>query len=173
MIIVDYDPRWPAIFEEEKRRVLNVVGLKVLGIEHVGSTAVMGLGSKPIIDMMAGVHSLTDADQLLPLLREIGYEDVTPESGDPEWYYCLGKIYRGEKVRLENFHLHLMKFGSETWYRHLVFRDFLRSHSDVMQTYDRLKRELAANYGSDREGYTNAKTAFIASVVAHAREEEV
>lgn len=168
VIIVGYDPQWPTIYEEEKRRILDVVGNKVLCIEHIGSTAVTGLGAKPIIDIMAGVNDLADADELLPLLREIGYEDVTPEPGNPEWYYCLGKVYRGEKARLQNFHLHLMKFGSETWERHMLFRDFLRIHPEVAQKYDSLKRKMAAKHGFDREGYTKAKTEFIDSVVAQA-----
>jgi GrpB-like predicted nucleotidyltransferase (UPF0157 family) len=122
---------------------------------------------------MAGVNGLTDANELLPLLLEIGYDDVTPEPGDSEWYYCLGKVYRGENERLENFHLHLIKFRSETWDRHALFRDFLRTHHEVAEKYDRLKREMAMKYGSDREGYTNAKTEFIVSVVANARREKV
>jgi GrpB-like predicted nucleotidyltransferase (UPF0157 family) len=66
-----------------------------------------------------------------------------------------------------------MKFGSGTWDRHVLFRDFLRNRPDVVQRYDSLKRELASKYGFDREGYTNAKTKFIASVVAEARGEKV
>jgi GrpB-like predicted nucleotidyltransferase (UPF0157 family) len=51
VIIVDYDSQWPAIYEEEKQRILTVGGAKVLGIEHIGSTSVLGLGAKPIIDI--------------------------------------------------------------------------------------------------------------------------
>ena len=166
---MDYDSRWSTIYDGEKLRILSSLGSKVLAIEHIGSTAVAGLSAKPTIDIMVGVTSLTDADALLPLFREIGYEDVTPETGDPEWYYCLGKVYRGEKVSLNNFHLHLMKFKSSTWERHMLFRDFLRTHPEVAQKYDKFKREMAAKYGSDREGYTNSKTTFIASVVDQAR----
>jgi GrpB-like predicted nucleotidyltransferase (UPF0157 family) len=51
IIIVDYDSQWPAIYEEEKQRILTVGGDKVLGIEHIDSTSVLGLGAKPIIDI--------------------------------------------------------------------------------------------------------------------------
>jgi GrpB-like predicted nucleotidyltransferase (UPF0157 family) len=129
---------------------------------------VAGLGAKPIIDIIIGVNGLADVDEFLPLLREICCEDVTPEPGQQEWYYRLGRIYWGDKMRLQNFHLHLVKFGSETWKRHIVFRDFLRIHPEVAQKYDSLKREMAARCGFNREGYTNAKTEFIASVVAQA-----
>ncbi len=168
VIIVEYDPEWPACYEEEKHLILRAVGGKALAIEHIGSTAVLGLGAKPIIDMMAGVHNLTEAEELLPSLREIGYEDVTPEPGDPEWYYCLGKKHRPDNPRIENYHLHLMKYESETWKRHVAFRDFLRTHPDVAQEYEILKRGLAAKHGSNRLDYTNAKTEFIASVVNRA-----
>jgi len=171
VIVVDYDPKWQAIYEEEKECILVLVGDKILGIEHIGSTSVVGLGAKPIIDIMAGVENLVCANELLPLLQSIGYNDVTPEPGDPEWYYCLGKEYIGDKARLQNFHLHLMKFGSETWERHILFRDFLRTHSDVAQKYDELKREMAAKYRFDREGYTNSKTEFIDSVVNQAHKD--
>ncbi len=173
VIIVDCDPKWPDIYEEERRFIINVIGHKVLGIEHIGSTAVAGLGAKPIIDIMLGVYDSADADELLPLLRKIGYDDVTREVGDLEWYYCLGNVYRGEKARLECFHPHLVKSRSETLERHTLFCDFLRTHFEVAQKYDRLKREIAAKYGSDRESYTNAKTEFITPVYAQSRRKRV
>ena len=95
-----YDPRWPILCEEEKRRILGAIGHKVLAIEHIGSTAVPGLGAKPIIDIMAGVHQAADAEECLPLLQSLGYNDVTLQPGNPEWYYCLGKGkgHQGEHV---------------------------------------------------------------------------
>ena len=50
----------------------------------------------------------------------------------------------------------------------MLFRDFLRTHPDVAEQYYELKKELAAKYGSDRIGYTNAKTSFIKSVITRA-----
>jgi len=44
VIIVDYDPDWPVLYEKEKQRILEAVGERILGIEHIGSTAVPGLG---------------------------------------------------------------------------------------------------------------------------------
>jgi len=167
-VIVDYDIRWPDIYEEEKQRIIDVAGYRILGIEHIGSTAVVGLDAKPIIDLMVGVKGASDADEFLPLLRQIGYQQVIRQRGDSEWYYCLGKVIVAEEEQPRNFHLHLMKFGSETWKRHILFRDFLRNHPEVAKKYDKLKRTLAAKYGFDRESYTNAKTEFITSVVTQA-----
>lgn len=168
-MIVDYNPRWPLIYEEEKKHILAVAGHKIIDVEHIGSTAVVNLGAKPIVDIMAGVEGISDADEVLLLLRSIGYKDVKQQLGDSEWYYCLSKVIHEQEVRLQNFHLHLMKFRSETWERHIIFRDFLRNHSEVAQKYDKLKRLLAAKYCTDRESYTKAKTDFIISVVCQAK----
>lgn len=63
VIIVEYNHRWPIMYEEEKAQILSVIGGKILAIEHIGSTAVPGLGGKPIIDVMVGVRRLADAEE--------------------------------------------------------------------------------------------------------------
>jgi len=54
--ILNYNPGWPARFAEEKAAILNAIGHWVVVIEHIGSTAVPGLGAKPIIDIMVGIR---------------------------------------------------------------------------------------------------------------------
>ena len=163
MIIVEYNPEWPILFEEEKRRVLSIMGHMILAIEHVGSTAVPNLGAKPIIDMMAGVRRPADADQCIPLLQKIGYTSFTPEPENPDHYYCCGK-----GLHSVGYHLHLVRFKSPEWQKHLLFRDYLRGHQEIAQQYYELKKELAAKYHSKRGSYTKAKTSFIESVIAKA-----
>lgn len=170
IVIVDYDPRWPFIYEEEKRHILAIAGHKILCLEHIGSTAVVGLRAKPIVDIIAGVNSSSEADKLVRLLRKIGYNEIIQQSDNLEWYYCLRKTIKGQEMWLQNFHLHIMKFRSETWDKHILFRNFLRTHSEVAQEYDRLKRMLVAKYGYDRKNYTKAKTEFISSVITQFNE---
>jgi GrpB-like predicted nucleotidyltransferase (UPF0157 family) len=54
VVIVDYDDRWPVIYEEAKQRILTVAGHKIVGVEHIGSTSIVGLGANPIVDIMGG-----------------------------------------------------------------------------------------------------------------------
>ena len=72
IVIADYDPRWPAIFEEERARVVDVIGEWLLDIQHIGSTSVPGLAAKPIIDIMPGIRSLADAPRIIEPLARIG-----------------------------------------------------------------------------------------------------
>ncbi len=52
VIIVKYNPKWPDLFREERKRILAKVGELGIQVEHIGGTAVPGLGAKPIIDIM-------------------------------------------------------------------------------------------------------------------------
>jgi len=164
--VVDYDFSWPLLFEGEKAKILSVIAKKVVSIEHVGSTAVPGLGAKPIIDIMVGIRHLSDARGCIEPLETIGYEYV-PEYEDslPERrYFRKGP----SNVPNKHYHLHMVEYGGDFWIRHLLFRDYLRAHPQVAGEYYRLKKELAAKYGLNREAYTEAKTLFIESIVAKA-----
>ena len=156
VVIVDYNPEWPRLFEEEKFRLIVALGPATGSIEHMGSTSVHGLGAKPIIDIMVGVKNSAQADLFQRKLEPAGYLDVTPEPGETEWFYCLG---RG--TRELYYHVHLVVEGSSHWRRQLAFRDHLRENPGVAAEYDELKRRLADHYGEDRIGYTEAKTEFI------------
>ena len=74
IILVDYDPRCPALFDEEKGRLLALIQPWVERIEHVGSTSVPGLDSKPIIDIMIGVTRLDDARHCIEPIQNLDYE---------------------------------------------------------------------------------------------------
>lgn len=97
-------------------------------------------------------------------LKDIGYTDVTPLPEEPDRYYCLRK-----GLHSVGYHLHLVKFGSDQWEKHLLFCEYLRTHPDIAQQYYEIKKKLAAKHGSERAAYTEAKTSFIEAVVDQAR----
>lgn len=160
VVIVDYDPQWPIRYAQEKAAIVRALGSRLAAIEHIGSTAVPGLGAKPIIDMLSGVTNLKTGAQCVPALEALGYE-YKGENG------ISGRLYF-DKGNPRVYHLHMVEVDGEHWKRHLLFRDYLRSHPAETQRYEALKRELAERYGNDREGYTNAKTDFIEAAVRRA-----
>ncbi len=164
VVIVDYDSQWPLLYEREKTRILATTGHLISTVEHVGSTAIPGLGAKPIIDIIAGGERLTDAEQCIPLLQSIGYEYVHYSiAGIPERRY-FDKDAQGRHT----YHLHMVEITSDFWRRHILFRDYLRTHPEVAQAYYELKVALAIRFRDDRNAYTEAKTAFIRSIEAKA-----
>ncbi|MCJ7573299.1 GrpB family protein [Candidatus Bathyarchaeota archaeon] len=162
VIVVDYDPAWPSLYEAERRRIMGAAGGRILSIEHVGSTSVPGLGAKPIIDITAGVDSKHAADECVELLKPVGYTDVALEDS-PEWFYCLG---RGPHS--VGYHVHLVLEGSPFHLKHIVFRDYLRSHPETAAEYYELKKRLSTQYRENRVAYTDSKSGFIDAVVERA-----
>lgn len=161
VIIVPYDPEWPRRFDEE-RGVLAAVFAGEAVVEHIGSTAVPGLGAKPVIDVMVGVAALTEVERRIPELEAVGYEYIKEyEKQLPERRY-----FRKPRLGPRAFHVHCVVKESEWWIRLLAFRDYLRAHPESAAAYHHLKRNLAARV--TKEDYTDAKRAFIEGVLATA-----
>jgi GrpB-like predicted nucleotidyltransferase (UPF0157 family) len=162
VVIVAYDPDWPRRFVEERQRLEAVfAGLEAV-VEHVGSTAVPGLGAKPVIDVMVGLRALADVEARIPELEAAGYEYVREYQAQlPERRY-FRKPRRGPRA----FHVHCVIEGGDFWIRHLAFRDYLRAHPESAAAYDALKRDLAMRF--PKSEYTDAKTPFIERVLASA-----
>ena len=164
IVVVEYDPSWPARYERERASIVEALGdvmEGVAGIEHVGSTAVPGLAAKPIIDIIVGVRELAAGERCVQPLEGIEYEYLG-EAGIP------GRLYF-RKGQPRSHHLHMVAHGSEFWQRHILFRDLLRERPAVAREYEALKRELALQYRTDRLAYTEAKTPFIESALARER----
>ena len=83
ILIVDYDARWPTLFELEAARIRTVLGGLALRIEHTGSTSVPGLAAKPIIDLVLAVADSADEAAYVPALQRGGYTLLIRE---PDWY---------------------------------------------------------------------------------------
>jgi len=162
VLIVAYDPSWPARFEEERAVLVAGIGDWVVGgVHHVGSTAVPGLVSKPIIDILVGVEGLEEARSSFDALAALGYL-YAPYRADEMHWFCKPHPSR------RTHHLHLVPFESQRFREELAFRDYLRDYPAAAKEYGTLKRVLAEEFKHDREAYTAAKAPFIRATVARA-----
>ena len=159
--LVPWDPLWPALFETERERLMRLFLSQLLDVQHFGSTAIPGMPAKPIIDILAGVESMAVAESLVePLLRSsyTTSAEFNATLADRRWFMRWADGRR-------THHLHLVILGGIEWRRRLCFRDVLRSDSELAHRYALLKQELTVQHSADREAYTNAKTAFVLSIV--------
>lgn len=166
IIVSDYDPNWPTLFEQERSRIENTLGAFASVIEHVGSTAVPGLPSKPIIDLLVGVPSLEEARQrCIGPLEALGYIYM-PEYGS----WLPGELFfRKGPPGPWTHHVHLMEPSDPRWETRLVFRDYLRAHPQAARAYADIKRALASSSHDDIEAYRTGKTRFVEDTTAKAR----
>jgi GrpB-like predicted nucleotidyltransferase (UPF0157 family) len=160
-----YSPLWPAVFDVERERLAAIFVGEQVAIEHIGSTAVPGLGAKPIIDIMVGVGSLAVVEARIALLEAEGYRYVKEfEMAFPERRYFDKR--EGNPGR---FHLHAVPQGGPFWNRQLAFRDALRADPALAERYWKVKQRSAARFPGDRAAYTEGKTDFIRGVLQSAR----
>jgi len=158
LIIVDYNPAWPELFEQEKAHLLAALGDRVETIEHFGSTSVPGLAAKPVIDILIGVRDLAEVERFcIAAITGLGYEYV-PDYEDemPNRRY----FRRSDADGVRTHHVHLWPVDHPDYDRHIVFRDYLRTHPDEAAAYEAVKRELITQF-DDGNDYAEAKSVFV------------
>ena len=152
--VVPYDHAWPQLFEAEAQQLRDALGTNLRVIEHIGSTSVPGLVSKPIVDLAASVESLDDLD--IGAVEELGYRYVPVfEEELPNRRYFTRGVY----------HLHVYEQEHEEFMDYVRFRDYLRTHPEDAELYGQLKLRLASEHAEDREAYQAAKASFVVRLV--------
>jgi GrpB-like predicted nucleotidyltransferase (UPF0157 family) len=164
---MDYDPEWPLRYSEERERLLDVLGNTVRAMEHIGSTAIPGIPAKPVIDIAIIFDTLNDARSTIPAVELLGYTYV-PEFEEVNSHRLF--LWIGTPT-VHTYHLHMTTSDSDDWIMTLRLRNYLRAHPDDAAAYGALKKQLAAELGSDMAQYVERKTAFVESVLRKAERE--
>ena len=158
IVVVEYDPSWPAAFERVRAAVWPAVSDVAVSVEHVGSTAVPGLAAKPIIDVSVVVGAASDVPAAIQRLATLGY--VHRGNLGVE-----GREAFESPDGLPAHHLYLCPRDSPALANHLAVRDHLRTHPDAAKEYGALKRRLAERFPHDSEGYVDGKTDFLLRIL--------
>lgn len=161
--VVDYDPAWPGLFGGMGRALRAELGAVALRIDHIGSTAVPGLAAKPIVDVQISVAAFEPIEAFKGPLERLGY---VYRANNTE----RTKRYFREPPGRRRTHIHVRRAGSFSEQLPLLLRDFLRCHADAAAEYAVVKRRLAAQFGDDRHGYTDAKNPHVWDILRRADE---
>jgi GrpB-like predicted nucleotidyltransferase (UPF0157 family) len=153
-LIAPYNPDWAASFAGLAGRLRAELGEVAVRIDHIGSTAVRGLAAKPIVDVQVSVASLEPVTAYREQIERCGF---VWRADNIE----LTKRYFRERPGLPRTHLHVRRAGSFSEQFALLFRDYLRTHSDRAAAYADLKRKLAPLLLTDRQAYVEGKVPFI------------
>jgi len=163
--VCEYDPAWPERFLAERKVLAAAFGERAKDIQHIGSTAVPGLGAKPIVDILVAVEALEQANDYRALLDQLGYVNVPHDEDARRLFFCKGAP--------RQFHLHVIKFRSWTYWKHIIFRDYLLEHPTTLEEYQCLKIVLANRFHDDRDAYVEGKADFIEMVMERAVKERL
>lgn len=153
IIVEPYNPKWAKEFEKIKSEILPLISDNIISFEHVGSTAVVGLWAKPVID----IDIIVD-DGMVPIiikkLAAIGYV----HEGDLGIIGREAFSYKDEdKANLMKHHLYVCHKDNAELKQHLAFRDFLRKNPEYCEKYSKIKIEMAKKYPHDIDSYIKGK----------------
>ena len=117
-----YKPEWGHLFQEEKKLLENILGADhIIKLEHIGSTAVPGLVSKPTIDILLEIKDGTDLEMIISRLVSLDYHYIhRPDNPAPHMMFVRGYTKKG--IRGQSIHVHVRYPGDWDEYG---FRDFL------------------------------------------------
>ncbi|WP_066306817.1 GrpB family protein [Bacillus sp. FJAT-29814] len=154
--LTDFCKEWAQMYQTEAQFLKTIFGDEVIQFEHFGSTSVPGMKAKPVIDMMCIVKDINKIDFFNGKMDALGY-DVAGEWGIPG-----RRLFRkgGEN---RTHHIHFYQSDNPQIQRHLIFRDYLRSHPDEATRYSEFKEELALRF-ENTSGYSLAKKAFVSEM---------
>lgn len=152
-----YDPLFVRLFQTEKERILRHIR-NVAAIEHIGSTAVPGLGGKGIIDLIIGVDK-SSLEIVSKELIGLGYEFRASGSAEERLFFRIDLPDPKKGVR--RYHVHLLVHQSSVWKELVGFRDYLIAHPSVLQQYAKMKKLAASSAKGDKEAYRKFKDPFI------------
>ena len=160
IVLVDYDPEWPRLYEREAEKIRAALGPGAMQIEHAGSTSVPGLAAKPIIDIILVVADSDEEDSYVPSLEGADY---VLRIREPDWF--RHRMLRGQNPTVN---LHVYSPGCEEVDRMLIFRDRLRANEADRDLYEQTKRDLTKQKWKFGQNYADAKTGVIREILARA-----
>lgn len=157
VIVETYNPLWAYAFHQIKDELDAALHEIILSIEHVGSTSVVGLASKPVIDIDIVIDQTFD--EVKKRLEDIGYthEGDLGITGREAFKYK-------DKDHLMKHHLYVLNKDALELKKHLTFRNHLRTHPHDLVYYGELKKELADKFPYDIASYIEGKSEFIQSI---------
>ena len=161
----DYSSEYKMIAEKTINQLENIIGTKVLKIKHVGSTAIIGIKAKPIIDIAVGVSSFEIIPKIKPVLEKNGFlYSKTKLNNTVVTFMC-------EEEGKRTHNIHFVLFNGERWYEFVGFKNYLNAHPEAAKAYEALKVELSKKNPDDVHKYTESKNDFIKDVLNQAEKE--
>ena len=157
MVVVNYNEKWPQDFLKIKEVLLKVLTMPCR-IQHVGSTSIPGMKAKPIIDIDVGLENWEDFERARNELSEIGYEHEGDKGITGREAFCRNGKLHNEILDSIAHHLYVCSIDNAEYKRHILFRDYLRNHTEARVMYNQIKEEILAKVGADnRAGYVQMK----------------
>ena len=162
IVLTTHQAQWKEWAKFEIESLSDILSEYTPRINHIGSTAISGIQSKPIIDILVEIAPEADRQRIKEEMEAAGYICMSLS----ETRMSFNKGYTPDGYAEKVFHVHIHAIGDN---EEITFRDYLNSNPAVAKEYERLKLSLLPKFKNNRDGYTDAKTAFIKGVLYDAK----
>ena len=157
--LCEHQKEWESEAQNTIYRLRKILGNVAKDIQHVGSTSILSIKAKPIIDIAVAVDDFNDILAFEKGLKEEGfYYRPQVDLGD-QLLFASGSLYEGTGD-LQTHFIHVVRTNSMAWINYINFRDYLNKTPSVAKQYEDLKTSLAlqAPIDSGRENISKANT---------------
>lgn len=172
MTILPYDKSWVTAFSTIQAALsAALTTVKVLSIEHVGSTSVPEMAAKPVIDIDIVVAE-EDITAAIAALGLNGYTYHGETASLDRYSFRYNNHERHAKGTEEQMtgeirrNVYICGPGSLSLKNHLAVREALRNDSELREEYSRVKMELAKNDHTTLSDYVDGKDAVLRKVLS-------
>ncbi len=164
--LCEHQNEWENIAVETIKEIKSIFGDNAIDIQHIGSTSIHDIKSKPIIDIAVGVSSFEGLDNVLSQLEQKGYErSINRFSSD--LLYVYENIENNERIRTHQ--IHILILDCLQWHNYVDFRDYMNDFPEKAEEYEALKIELLYSCNNVQTVYTDGKKAYMEKILPEAR----
>ena len=178
ILFEEYNAKWPSDFLDQQRAIIKALGNLYLTVDHIGSTSIVGLGAKPVIDILVGLKDESFLDKVIHPMTLCGYTYFKKYEPDMPYRRLFVKLkpltnlplpkiidineeYLSGKDFISLTQIHIIVKDTHHWTRHIAFRDFLRTHPEIRDKYYKLKYSLSQQEFTHHLEYNTAKNDFV------------
>lgn len=158
--LLPHNKKWKNEFYQVKSQIEAIWSNNILNIQHVGSTAILNISAKPILDIAVRLKSIEKMD--IDAMKQMGYDYCGPQHGKSTYHLYVLRGLNHISLR----HIHCYDAHDKEFFQLVGFRDYLNSHPGAARKYSELKEALASKYPEDRAAYTKGKENFIQNIYA-------
>ena len=157
MELKTHSPEWEKLFGQEKKLLTKILGEELVDVQHVGSTAIPNIKSKPIIDIAIFVKNFEDKNFFTKKLEELGYKYSKEKSSTERHFFT--------KENSIKYYLSIANPKTSFFQRQTAFRDYLINHPEKAKEYEKIKEKLIKKFPSGKDKYSHGKSEFVKQVL--------
>jgi GrpB-like predicted nucleotidyltransferase (UPF0157 family) len=151
-----YDHDWPIKFSKISDEIKRILGDEIIAVEHIGSTSIPGMPSKPQLDVLVTVKNLNAIPSYYDQMQEHGYVARGDFTKEGEEYFTKDNANGKREVSV-----HVLPDGHRWVIELVAFRDYLRSNPTEMQLYAFTKEEMHKKFPDNYTEYYKGKLAVV------------